>query len=165
MKCYVTFCLQACFIDLSLRLKHRLSDYMSHEMSCLFHAKTSRVIDDHTHSRFALLFELICLYSNLSRHIEERQNGIYCLNFLKQIDRIWKIGLCFLSKATIQWSFTPALIKTMLLCIRVPLHPYILVIKTSAWCVFNTIFYVDYMDLFLTFAPHFPVTLASCAVF
>ncbi len=61
---------------------------MSHKMSCLFHAKTSRVNVDRAHSRFALLFELICLYSNLSRHIEERQNGIYCLNLLKQIDRI-----------------------------------------------------------------------------
>ncbi len=118
--------------------------------------KTSRVIDDQAHSRFALLFELICLYSNLSRHIEERQNGIYCLNFLKQIDRIWKIGLCFLSKATIQWSFTPAFDKNNAHAYRTErpvlnifvvntctLHANILVIKTSAWCVFNSIFYVD----------------------
>ncbi len=51
---------------------------------------------------------------------QRRQNGIYCLNFLKEIDLIWKMRLCFLSKVTIyktgsfQGSSTRAVVITML---------------------------------------------------
>ncbi len=38
-------------------------------------------------------------YSNLSRHIKEPQNSIYCLNFL-QNDKNWKLRLCFIPKVT-----------------------------------------------------------------
>ncbi len=37
--------------------------------------------------------------SDLSRHIKEPQNGIYCLNFL-QNDKIWKLRPCFIPEVT-----------------------------------------------------------------
>ncbi len=42
----------------------------------------------HIHSLSALPFELLCFYSDLSRHITEHQNCIYCLNFLKKMDNL-----------------------------------------------------------------------------
>ncbi len=40
-------------------------------------------------------------YSDLSRHIKEPLNGIYCLNFFKKIkDKIWKLTLCFTPEVT-----------------------------------------------------------------
>ncbi len=38
-------------------------------------------------------------YSDLSRHIKEPQNGIYCLNFLKKVT-ILKLRLCFIPKVS-----------------------------------------------------------------
>ncbi len=40
------------------------------------------------------------VYTVMSCHIKERQNGIYCLTFLKK-KIIGKIRLCFLAKITI----------------------------------------------------------------
>ncbi len=54
--------------------------------SCLFNVKTSRKEEGMIALTYALCRSLKwCAYSNLSRHIKERQNGIYCLNFLKKI--------------------------------------------------------------------------------
>ncbi len=111
----------SCFIDVFLQLKHWLISEWSQEAcnvhSCLFCIKTSNKEEE--------VVMLSCaprcrLYGNLSRHIKECQNGIYYLNFLKKIDIIWKMILCFLSKVTIYktgsflWSSTHAVAKTML---------------------------------------------------
>ncbi len=39
-------------------------------------------------------------YSDLSRHIKEPQNGIYCLYFLKN-DKIWKLRPCFVETCSV----------------------------------------------------------------
>ncbi len=78
----------SCFIDAFLRLKHWLSDYIRH---MFFHVYfTLKLVVQEGKGRLRSLaccrsFELRCLYRKLSHHIKERQNVIYCLNFLKQL--------------------------------------------------------------------------------
>ncbi len=96
--------------------KHWLSDCMRHEMFVhVFYVyfTLKLVVNRKGWSRSMLLFELRRLHSDLSHHIKERQNSIYCLNFLKKkIDIIWKIRLCFLSKVTIYKTGSFKLIST-----------------------------------------------------
>ncbi len=119
MLCDILF--TSCCIEVFPQLKHWLISEWSHEAcnvhSCLFCIKTSNKEEE--------VVTLSCsprcrLYGDLSRHIKECQNGIYHLNFLKKIDIIWKMILCFLSKVTIYKtgsflrSSTHAVAKTML---------------------------------------------------
>ncbi len=82
MKSYVTFCLQAVLLGvfpLVETLTERLQESRDVH-SCLFHIK-------------------MCLCSNLSCHIKERLNGIYCLNFQKENGHDLKDKILFFSKS------------------------------------------------------------------
>ncbi len=90
MKYYVTFCLQVVLLTSFCNWTTDLAITWDVH-SCLFRNKTSNKEEwgDHAHSLSALLVEQRLLYNNLSRHIKERQNGIYCLNFLKQLNDLF----------------------------------------------------------------------------
>ncbi len=90
MKYYVTFYLQVVLLTSFCNWTTDLAITWDVH-SCLFRNKTSNKEEwgDHAHSLSALLLEQRLLYNNLSRHIKERQNGIYFLNVLKQLNDLF----------------------------------------------------------------------------
>ncbi len=64
-------------------------------------------------------------YSELSHRIKEPQTHIYCLNFFKKNDTIWKLRLCFIPKVTCSVLSVGALSVSSLL------HD----VFFTAWCV------------------------------
>ncbi len=144
MKCYVTFCFKAvllmsfCGWNTNWVIMRGMRCY-----SCLFRVKTSSKEEGMIALRATVRTEAFIQRSVVPH--QRRQNGIYCLNFLKEIDLIWKMRLCFLSKVTIyktgsfQGSSTRVVVITMLylfgthacqterkFSVQVPLHPYLI---------------------------------------
>ncbi len=70
------FCLSTCFNDVFLRLKHWLSNCMRHDLFIHVYFTLKLVVKNKGWLHSAPPFERRHLYSDLSRHIKERQNSI-----------------------------------------------------------------------------------------
>ncbi len=122
--CYIDVCMPSSHSCIPLSLNHK-SDFgglkfekwwnkiRSEVYSCLFRALST--YEKMIASR--VLLELRC-YSDLSQHIKEPQNSIYCLNFFKN-DKIWKLRVlrpCFIPEAACSVFSVSVLSVSSLLC-------------------------------------------------
>ncbi len=85
---------------------HWLSDYMRYEIYELCHVNFALklVVKRKRWSRSLAFCAAVWNDAHIQRSVVPHQNSIYCLNLLKKNDIIWKMGLCFLSKVTINKS-------------------------------------------------------------